>query len=616
MKHSMTRRRFLEDSMLAAAGVASPLPAWIQENKAASLAGQANHQSITVGVVQQAREPELAANRDKIVRFIGQAKARGCRLVIFPEDALGSPVGTSNEDIEKAVDAIRDAVRTSDIYAIFCSSFVIPGFAPDQRGHCLRVIAPDGRILLRFNKLICNLPPSDPRRAPGVFRVDGIPCCAMICADRWLRGFEELPVTLGAKILVDCSANARKEWIPDFAWYLPVTRALRNNTFSIFCNMGEHPKEMDEPRHGHSAIIHPDGTFAAAADDAGDQMLVATLDLSLVHGTEAWRRHNHAVFQPYWDLGRRILQGESADISRPEPYASPQVEIAIAAAQMACSRDVTANLERMARLIGEAADNRADVVVFPELAVTGTIAGDITGANAAVLHEALTRIQSEAQRHRITIVFGMSHVEGTTRKNSAFVAGPDGTVLTRYDQMVVDRRNLFEEGSDAKSMWFKVKGVPAIVTIGSDARWNEIGELAAVRGVQLLFNLSYDEDVSEAATLRRTQFWVQLASFCTFSATVNAADSQDVARPGVPANGGSCLWEDFNGHKKEPAGTVEVFSQYSACRVVSAGRQEKIIYAQRTMPQLNPYFTRLVARRHPHLEPWYHLGARIVGGDS
>jgi len=47
MKHSMTRRRFLEDSMLAAAGVASPLPAWIQENKAARLAGQANPQSIT-----------------------------------------------------------------------------------------------------------------------------------------------------------------------------------------------------------------------------------------------------------------------------------------------------------------------------------------------------------------------------------------------------------------------------------------------------------------------------------------------------------------------------------------------------------------------------------------
>jgi predicted amidohydrolase len=569
-----------------------------------------------VGVVQQAREPELAANRDKIVRFLGQAKTRGCRLVIFPEDALGSPVGTSNEEIDKAVDAIRDAARTSDVYAIFCSSFVIPGFAPDQRGHCLRVVGPDGRILLRFNKLICNLPPSDPRRAPGVFHVDGIPCGAMICADRWLRGFEELPVTLGAKILLDCSANARKEWIPEFAWYLPVTRALRNNVFSIFCNMGEHPKGMDEPRHGHSAIVQPDGTFAAAAGDAGDQMLVATLDLSKTHGAEARRRHNHPVFKAYWDLGCRLLQGGKADVTLPEPYVSPQVEIAMAAVQMACSRDVTANLERMTRLIGEAAGNRADVVAFPELAVTGAVANDIAGADATVLREALTRIQAEAQRRRIAVVFGMPHIEGAKRWNSAFAVGPDGTLLTRYDQMVVDRQDLFEEGSDPKSMWFKVKGVPAIVTIGSDARWNEIGELAAVRGVQLLFNLSYDEDVSEAATLRRTQFWVQLASFCTFSATVNAADAHDLARPSALANGGSCLWEDFHGHRKKPAGKVEVFSQYSACRVVSAGRQGTILYAKRTMPRLNPYFSRLVARRYPHLEPWYHLGARIVGRDS
>jgi predicted amidohydrolase len=613
IKHTVTRRHFLRGSMMALA--ASHLPAWAREGPIASPTTQASGQFITVGVVQQAREPELVANRDKIVRFTSLAKARGCRLVIFPEDALGSPVGTSNEDIEKAVDGIRDTAHSNDIYAIFCSSFVIPGFAPDRRGHCLRVVGPDGRILLRFNKLICNLPPSDPHRAPGVFYVDGIPCCAMICADRWLRGFEELPVTLGAKILIDCSANARKEWIPEFAWYLPVTRALRNNVWSIFCNMGEHPKGMDESRHGHSAIIRPDGSFSAAADDAGDQMLVTTLDLSLANGTEARRRHNHPVFKPYWDLGRRILQGEQADIALPKPYTSPQVEITIAAAQMACSRVIPANLERMARLISQAAENRADVVVFPELAVTGAIDSDVTSADAAVLRDALAQIQSQAQKCEITIVFGMPHVEDARRWNSAFAVGPDGELLTRYDQMVVDRPDLFAEGSDAKSMWFKVKGVPAIVTIGSDARWNEIGELAAVRGAQLLFNLCYDGSTSDAAKLLRTQFWVQLTSFCTFSATVNAAETHDLTKPSSPANGGSAIWEDFNGHRKTPASNVEVFSQYSACRVVSAGSQETILYAKRTMPKLNTYFSRLVARRYPHLEPWYHLGARIISPD-
>ena len=88
--------------------------------------------------------------------------------MVFPEDALGCPVGTSNEDIEKAVDTIRDAARSNDVYVIFCSPFAIPGFAPDRRGHCLRVIGPDGRIVQRFNKLICNLPAI--RSSPGAWR--------------------------------------------------------------------------------------------------------------------------------------------------------------------------------------------------------------------------------------------------------------------------------------------------------------------------------------------------------------------------------------------------------------------------------------------------------------
>jgi len=614
MKKSMTRRSFLENSMLAAAiGVACPLPDWTEINVTAGPLSQTGRKSITVGVVQQAREQELSANRDKIVRFIAQAKARKCRLVIFPEDALGSPIGTSSEDLEKAVDVIRDAARSNDVYVVFCASFVVPGFAPDRRGHCLRVIAPDGRIILRYNKLICNIPPSDPRRAPGIFYVDEIPCCAMICADRWLRGVEELPVTLGAKILIDCSANARKEWIPEFAWYLPVTRAMRNNVYSIFCNMGEHPKGMDEPRHGHSAIVRPDGSFAASADDAGDQMLVETVDLSLADGAEARRRHNHPAFKPCWDLGHRLLQGERASVTLPEPYTSPQVEITIGAVQMVCSRDIPANLERMARLIGVAGNHGADVAVFPELAVTGPITADVTEADAGVLRDALAEIQAQAKKHKITVVFGMPYIDGSKRRNSAFAVGPDGKLLTRYDQMVVDRPSLFQEGSNPGSMWFKVKGVPAIVTIGSDARWNEIGEMAAVRGTQLLFNLSYDEGISDEATLLRTQFWVQLASFYTFSATVNAADPDGLARPSTKANGGSCLWTDFEGHKKKPADNVEVFSQYSACRIVSAGRQERILYAKRTMPKQNMYFQRLVGRRYPYLNPWYYQGARIIG---
>lgn len=571
--------------------------------------------AITLGVVQQAREPELAANRDKIIRFISEAKSRGCRLVIFPEDALGSPVGTPAEAVDQAVSAIGEAARAQDVYVVFCLSFPISGFAPDKRGQRMVVIGPDGQHLLDYNKLICNLPPGDPKKAPGLFYVDGIPCSGMVCADRWLRGVEELPVTLGAKILIDCSANARREWIPEFSWYLPVTRAVRNGVYSIFCNMGEHPDGRDEARHGHSAIINPDGTFAARTDDRGDVLLVATLDLTKADAAEAKLRYNHPVFKPFWDLGREILSGDRVEMPESAPLTVRPVPITIAAVQMACSRDIATNVDTMVRLIGDAAGQGADVAVFPELAVTGAIDDDVLKADPAILSEALARIQDEAKRQDIAVIFGMPHPDGAHRRNSAFVIGRDGNLLTRYDQMVVDRRDLFVEGQDAAAMWFALQGVPAIVTVGSDARWNEIAELAAVRGAQLLFNIAYDRDTSEEASLIRTQMWVQFASFHTFGATVNAANPNGLARPSAPANGGSSLWEDFNGHKKLPGEAVEVFSQYSGCRIVSAGDQVEILYATRTLPKSNTYYQQYVAKRYPHLNPWYQLGAKIIAGD-
>jgi len=41
-------------------------------------------------------------------------------------------------------------------------------------------------------------------------------------------------------------------------------------------------------------------------------------------------------------------------------------------------------------------------------------------------------------------------------------------------------------------MWFHVKGAPAVATIGRDALWTELGELAAVAGAQIHVHLDHD----------------------------------------------------------------------------------------------------------------------------
>ena len=41
-------------------------------------------------------------------------------------------------------------------------------------------------------------------------------------------------------------------------------------------------------------------------------------------------------------------------------------------------------------------------------------------------------------------------------------------------------------------MWFEVRGVPAVVTVGRDVLWNEIAELAAIGGAQIHCHLAND----------------------------------------------------------------------------------------------------------------------------
>lgn len=82
-------------------------------------------------------------------------------------------------------------------------------------------------------------------------------------------------------------------------------------------------------------------------------------------------------------------------------------------------------------------------------------------------------------------------------------------------------------------MRFRVKGVPAFVTIGRDALWTELTELAAVAGAQVHVHLDDDPDPSSDATLRRRQIWSNAASYLTFTAVANTVDST--------------IWDDLSG---------------------------------------------------------------------
>ena len=551
---------------------------------------------LVIGLAQITIEKSFASNCDKLLRFIAEAKRRKCRVVVFPEGALAQEKDAATKNAADAIERIREAARTAKIYVVFGGK--TSEAADGKPLNWLKVVSPDGSEVFHYDKLYDH----HDAPVPGIFHIDGIPCGAIICADRWLRGVEELPVMQGALISFELSNNFAAEWVPQLQWYWYMPRAIRNGMYVVLSNSAA-------PSHGHSAIVGPDGVMAAAVPDASERLLVHTIDTAKATRGEALARLAHPVYGPFWKAGIENTKARPAAAANFQAYTSPEVELKIAGAQMSCSRKISENVAKLRAMIRTAAGNGAQVVVFPELAVTGAQADDVRRATEAQLAEALGQIRQAASESRIYAVFGMPFRVAGKLRNSAFAVGPDGAILTRYDQVVTERQSLFEAGSEPRRMWFRVNGVPAMVTVGKERVWTEIAELAALAGAQVHVHIDHDLSSGAAAELRRMQLWAAMASFKTFTPTVNAA-------PG----GGSAIWDDLRGIEEArtvvkalapTAGPpVQIASPFSANCVVRAGAGEQLIYASRRVNSRNPH-------RGPQfnlrMAPWYAFGVSIAG---
>jgi hypothetical protein len=121
-------------------------------------------------------------------------------------------------------------------------------------------------------------------------------------------------------------------------------------------------------------------------------------------------------------------------------------------------------------------------------------------------------------------------------------------------------------------------------------------------------HLDDNGDAGPEAELRRLQVWSNLASFHTFSATVNAV--------------GSALWDDLRdgeerraevrGTPRPPSTQAEVYSPFSANLVVRAGKGPELLVATRHVEGTNLHYPTRTSRFNPQMDAWYRLGAAIV----
>ena len=180
-----------------------------------------------------------------------------------------------------------------------------------------------------------------------------------------------------------------------------------------------------------------------------------------------------------------------------------QKGINVAIAQTSCKvADKKTNIERMKKGIKQAKEKAANIVIFPELSLTGYVCKDLTYELAEPVPGPSTRlIEKEASRNDIHIIFGMlerSTKAGAVLYNTAVLIGPDG-FIGKYQKAHLPTHSVFEEKRYFRPGYaapiFKTEIGNLGMIICYDIYFPEITRLLRLQGAQLIACISASPSV-------------------------------------------------------------------------------------------------------------------------
>lgn len=159
----------------------------------------------------------------------------------------------------------------------------------------------------------------------------------------------------------------------------------------------------------------------------------------------------------------------------------------MAAVQMTFGATIAENLRKIERAVRRAAHRGADVVLFPECAVTG-YGGDFAALRPAEIRAALRTVGALAARHRINLLVGSPVFRGGRWRNCLVVFDRAGRVVQCYAkcQLTPDDRRFFTPGNAIAL--FELDSVPATAIICHERRYPELARLAVMAGARVLFH--------------------------------------------------------------------------------------------------------------------------------
>ena len=171
--------------------------------------------------------------------------------------------------------------------------------------------------------------------------------------------------------------------------------------------------------------------------------------------------------------------------------------VTVATCQFPVSGDIAANGEWVRRQMREAAERNADVVHFPECALSGYAGKDhetLEDFEWDVLRKETESVLSLAKELAVWVVLGSTHRLSDDHKphNSLYVISPEGEMIDRYDKRFCTGRDLKHFSPGDHFVTFSVNEVKCGLLICYDIRFPELYRQYCKSGVQLMFHSFYN----------------------------------------------------------------------------------------------------------------------------
>ena len=436
-------------------------------------------------------------NISSLLKFCEEAAKTGSKLIVTPEMGTTGYCFLDREEIKPLVESIPGPT-TDKFYEISkrYDCYIVIGFPEVDKETNLYynsavLIGPEG-IIGKHRKSHSYI--AEPKwSAPGqehlVYNTKIGKIAILICMDIHFIETARLVALQDADIIIHIS-NWLSERTPGPYW---ISRAFENSAYLIEGNRWG--LERTVQFSGGSCIINPDGSIASVID-SGDGICYAEIDIE-------WARNREV-------LGQKVFNDR-----RPEMYMNLPTDpylwnpndffglyglnplpkgkkSKITVAQINSTNEIENNLNKIINLSFNAKKEGSELIVFPELALTGHLSGS---KNAQTIDSpTIKKLMNFSNMHNLYICFGFAENKDKEFFNSSILIGPEGILgVYRKIHLNSNDRKWASEGNEWKYFDTKIGRIGML--IGYDAIFPESARCLGLYGCDLVLCSSAQEGI-------------------------------------------------------------------------------------------------------------------------